>query len=40
VYIAKDRTEKPEKKKGPEPKFCGDLQKVMDKDRSLGGSLC
>jgi CRISPR/Cas system CSM-associated protein Csm2 small subunit len=31
VYIAKDRTGKPEKKKGPEPKFYGALQKVIDK---------
>jgi hypothetical protein len=31
VYIAKDRTGKPEKKKGPEPKSYGALQKVMDK---------
>jgi hypothetical protein len=40
MYIAKDRTGKPEKKKGPEPKFYGDLQKVIDKDSSLGESLC
>jgi len=40
VYIAKDRIGKPEKKKGPEPKFYGDLQKVIDKDSSLGESLC
>jgi uncharacterized membrane protein YoaK (UPF0700 family) len=31
VYIAKDRTGKPEKKKGPEPKFYGDLQKVIER---------
>jgi hypothetical protein len=31
VYITKDRTGKPEKKKEPEPKFYGDPQKVIDK---------
>jgi hypothetical protein len=31
VYITKERTRKPEKKKEPEPKFYGDPQKVIDK---------
>jgi len=40
VYLEKDRTGKPERKKGPGPKFYGALQKVIDKDRPLGESLC